>query len=224
LLTCHRIRTGESKGYARSIHDHVFGHGGDRSYIDRPMKRQSDDHALTTLMQAAQRGDAQAYVRLLKEITPRLRQIVRGQRSFLKAEDVEDIVQDVLLSLHAVRATYDPQRPFMPWLIAIARNRLADAARRYGRQMAHEVQVENVTVTFSEREANMDSDEYRDPEALRQAIEDLSPAQRAAIEMLKLREMSLKEAAAARGTSIGALKVSVHRAMAALRKALIKGA
>jgi RNA polymerase sigma factor (sigma-70 family) len=184
------------------------------------MRRQPDDHALATLMQAAQGGDTQAYVGLLKEITPRLRQIVRGQRRFLKAEDIEDIVQDVLLSLHAVRATYDPQRPFMPWLIAITRNRLADAARRYGRRAAHEVQVENVT--FSDKEANVDSDEYRDPEALRQAIEDLSPAQRAAIEMLKLREMSLKEAAAARGTSIGALKVSVHRAMAALRKALIK--
>jgi RNA polymerase sigma factor (sigma-70 family) len=186
------------------------------------MKRQSDDRALATLMQAAQAGDAQAYVQLLKEITPRLRQIVRGQRRFLKAEDIEDIVQDVLLSLHAVRATYDPQRPFMPWLIAITRNRLADAARRYGRRAAHEVQVEHVPVTFSAEGANIDSDEYRDPEALRQAIEDLSPAQRAAIEMLKVREMSLKEAAAARGTSIGALKVSVHRAMAALRKALIK--
>ena len=85
-------------------------------------------------MQAAQGGDTQAYVLLLKEITPRLRQIVRGQRRFLKSEDIEDIVQDVLLSLHAVRATYNPQRPFMPWLIAITRNRLADAARQSGQR------------------------------------------------------------------------------------------
>jgi DNA-directed RNA polymerase specialized sigma24 family protein len=41
-----------------------------------------------------------------------------------------------------------------------------------------------------------------------------------AIELMKLREMSLKEAAAATGTSIGALKVSVHRGISALRKAL----
>ena len=40
--------------------------------------------------------------------------------------------------------------------------------------------------------------------------------------MLKLREMSLKEAAAASGTSVSALKVSVHRAVAALRKTLLK--
>jgi RNA polymerase sigma factor (sigma-70 family) len=186
------------------------------------MKRQRDDHALATLMQAAQGGDTQAYVLLLKEITPRLRQIVRGQHRFLKIEDIEDLVQDILLSLHAVRATYDPRRPFMPWLMAITRNRLVDGARRYSRRVAHEVQVENMPVTFSDEGSNIDSDGYRDPEALRQAIEDLSPAQRAAIKMLKLREMSLKEAAAARGTSIGALKVSVHRAMATLRRALIK--
>jgi RNA polymerase sigma-70 factor (ECF subfamily) len=186
------------------------------------MKQKADDQDLATLMQAAQAGDTQAYVQLLREITPRLRQIVRDQRRFLKAEDIEDLAQDVLLSLHAVRATYDPQRPFMPWLMAITRNRLADGARRYTRGTAHEVQVEDLPVTFSDEGANIDSDGYRDPEALRQAIRALPPGQRDAIEMLKLREMSLKEAAAASGTSIGALKVSVHRAIATLRKALTK--
>jgi len=186
------------------------------------MNRQPDDRALAALMRAAQGGDTQAYVLLLKEITPRLRQIVRAQRGFLKIEDIEDIVQDVLLSLHAVRATYDPRRPFMPWLMAIARHRLADAARRYTRRAAHEVQVENVPVTFPDEGTNIDSSEYRDPEALRQAITTLPTGQRDAVEMLKLREMSLKEAAAVSGTSIGALKVSVHRALASLRKALTK--
>jgi len=84
------------------------------------------------------------------------------------------------------------------------------------------LQAENLPVTFSDDGANIDTDGYRDPEALRRAIRDLPPGQRDAIELLKLREMSLKEAAAASGTSIGALKVSVHRAIATLRKALIK--
>ena len=136
--------------------------------------------------------------------------------------DIEDIVQEVLLSLHAVRATYDPQRPFMPWLVAITRNRLADGARRYARRRAQEVQVEQLPVTFSEEKMNIGVEVYGDPEALKQAIRALPPGQREAVEMLKLREMSLKEAAAASGTSVGALRVSVHRAIAALRKALIK--
>jgi len=174
------------------------------------------------MMRAAQSGDTRAYSQLLYEITPRLRNIVRNQRRLLRPEDIEDLVQDILLSLHAVRATYDSQRPFMPWLLAIMRNRLADSARRYARRIVHEVQVENLPVTFSDMETNTDNGVYRDPEALKKAIEVLPPGQRRAVEMLKLGEMSLKEAAAKSGMSVGALKVSVHRAMIALRKALTK--
>ncbi len=182
----------------------------------------TDDRDLASLMRSAQSGDAKAYMKLLKEITPRVRQVVRSQRRFLGAEDIEDLVQDVLLSLHAVRGTYDTQRPFMPWLLAITRNRLADGARQYARHAAREVQIENFPVTFSGERTNMEDEPYRDPEALRQAIQGLPRGQREAIDMLKLREMSLKEAAAASGISIGALKVSVHRAVIALRKALAK--
>ena len=173
-------------------------------------------------MQAAQNGDGEAYVTLLKQITPRLQMMVRGQRRFLDAADIDDIVQEILISLHSVRATYDPRRPFMPWLMAIARNRLADSGRRDARRNANEVVVDELPVTFSEEEANI-VDSYGDPEALHRAIKGLPPGQREAVEMLKLREMSLKEAAAASGTSAGALKVSVHRAMTTLRKVLNAG-
>ena len=180
-----------------------------------------DDH-FGQLMQAAQTGDGDAYIQLLDELTPRLRQIVRNQRRFLEANDIEDLVQDVLLSIHAVRATYDPERPFMPWLLAITRNRLADSARRYVRGSAHEVHVENLSVTFSDSRPNTTMDAYGDPDALKQAIAALPRMQRDAIEMLKLREMSLKEAADACNTTVGALKVATHRAMATLRKMLVK--
>jgi RNA polymerase sigma-70 factor (ECF subfamily) len=174
-----------------------------------------------SLMRSAQDGDAEAYAELMRELTPRVRRIVRRQRGFLPKEDIEDLVQDVLLSVHTVRATYDPARPFIPWLIAIARNRLVDQVRRHVRGAAHEVAVEDLAVTFSEPIANLPSGTFQDPEALHQAIEQLPPGQRSAIELLKLREMSLKETSAATGTSIGALKVATHRAMIALRKRLV---
>ena len=101
------------------------------------MPSQSDE--LGRLMQAAQGGDASAYLELLRTITPHIRQVIARQRGFAGPEVVEDLVQDVLLSLHTVRATYDPRRPFLPWLLAILRNRLADGARRYGRTAAREV-------------------------------------------------------------------------------------
>jgi len=171
-------------------------------------------------MQAAQAGDAGAYLDLLRAVTPRIRGIVARQRGFAGTEAVEDLVQDVLLSLHAVRATYDPRRPFMPWLLAIVRNRLVDGARCYGRIAAHEVGVEDLEVTFANAATNSDWGTYGDVEELHRAIQSLSPRERQAIELLKLREMSLKEASAASGVSIGALKVATHRAMAALRRVL----
>ena len=180
------------------------------------------DNRFGELMKAAQDGDVAAYVRLLEEVTPRLRQIVRAQRRFLETEDIEDLVQDILLSVHAVRATYDAQRPFIPWLLAITRNRLADGGRRHARGAAHEVPVENLAVTFADKSANTPMDEYGDVTALREAVASLPPIQRDAIEMLKLRQMSLKEAAEESNTTVGALKVATHRAITSLRKILVK--
>ena len=175
---------------------------------------------LGRLMQAAQAGDADAYLELLRAITPRIRRAVARQRGFAGPEAVEDLVQDVLLSLHMVRATYDPRRPFMPWLLAILRNRLADGARRHGRTAAREVAVDDLDVTFSPTATNPDQEASGDMHVLERAIQALPAGQRQAIELLKLQELSLNEASAVSGQSVGALKVATHRAMAALRRAL----
>lgn len=174
---------------------------------------------LGELMRRAQSGDGRAYGELLRRVTPRLRQAVQRRRR-LQSCDVEDLVQDILLSLHAARATYDPARPFMPWLMAIARNRIADGARRYARRAANEVVSDDLPETFAGAGANMLIESYGDGEALARAMADLPPGQRRAVELMKLKELSLKEAAAASGMSVGALKVAVHRGMGALRKAL----
>jgi len=178
------------------------------------------DEQLRLLMREAQGGDADAYRVLLTAVTPRIRRIVRARRGVLSVADTEDLVQDVLLSIHTVLATYDPSRPFMPWLVAIVRNRLVDAARRYGRQHAHETPFDDRHVTSREVGTNTNDEEIGDVEALEHAIRALPAGQRQAIELLKLREMSLKEASAATGTSVSALKVATHRAMLSLRRIL----
>jgi RNA polymerase sigma-70 factor (ECF subfamily) len=183
-------------------------------------KGPDQNQRLTSLMRSAQDGDGKAYAALLGEVAPLVRRAVRRRLGFLQPQDVEDLVQDVLLSLHAARATYDPSRPFLPWLTAIARNRMVDGARRHGRQAANEAGGDLLPETFTAEPANMHEKGYGDAEALRQALGSLPPGQRRAIELVKLQEMSLGEAAAASGTSAGALKVAVHRGIAALRKAL----
>jgi RNA polymerase sigma-70 factor (ECF subfamily) len=189
-----------------------------RAVADQQPERPDD--RLSHLMRCAQGGQSSAYAELLTEITPLLRREIRRRQYYPQPQDVEDLVQDVLLSLHVVRATYDPARPFLPWLMAIAHNRVVDGVRRRVRRNANEVTVDELPETFAEDGTNRLDTGYGDPEALRQAVQRLPQGQRRAIELVKMREMSLKEASAASGMSIPALKVAVHRGIGALRKAL----
>ena len=179
-----------------------------------------DEPALRTLdwsvyMARAQSGDREAYRRLLEEIAPYVRSL--AARRMQNRSDVEDAMQDTLVTVHAARHTYDPTRPFGPWLVAIANRRIVDALRRRGRTGSRETVLETEHETFAAPETNY-QEAASDGRALREALETLPPGQRDAIRMLKLEEMSLKEAAAASGMSVAALKVSTHRALKNLRK------
>ena len=95
-------------------------------------------------MRAAQRGDQAAYTRLVRKVMPLLQRVLRTRQRFLQSADRDDLMQEVLLSLHRAMATYDPGREFVPWLMAIARNKMADHARRFARSSANEVLVEDL--------------------------------------------------------------------------------
>ncbi len=178
------------------------------------------DRHLAVLMQRAQDGDRTAYSALLAEVMRIVQRVLQKRLGFLPAAEREDLLQDILLSLHAARATFDSRRPFIPWLMAIVHNRIVDTARRNSRRIANEVLVDEYPATVADDSATTPLDGYGDPDALRRAVQTLPKGQRTAIELLKLREMSLKEAAASSGMSIAALKVSAHRAVKALRAAL----
>ena len=168
------------------------------------------------LMAHAQDGDRSAYQRLLREITPYLRSL--AARRHRDPSDVEDAVQDILLTVHAIRHTFDPTRPFGPWLVTIANRRFIDRLRRQGRRRDRETPLMPEHETFSEPQANLE--ERPDKYELEKAIDELPPMQRKAVRLLKLNEMSLKEASTASGMSIASLKVNVHRAVKSLRKIL----
>jgi RNA polymerase sigma-70 factor, ECF subfamily len=172
------------------------------------------------LMARAQGGDRDAYRRLLGEIMPYLRAL--AARRHREPSDAEDAVQDILLTLHAIRHTYDPARPFGPWLVAIANHRLIDRLRRQGRLRFREIALTPAHETFFADEANL-YEKASDRRDLREAVEKLSTGQRQAIRLLKLEERSLKEAAAMSGMTVASLKVATHRALKSLRKILAKG-
>ena len=169
-------------------------------------------------MAAAQDGDRIAYERLLRDIVPFIRAVVAKHNR--RPDRLEDVVQDILLTLHRVRHTYDPARPFSHWLAALARRRSIDALRRRARVEAAEISDERSYETFADPAANRVVERgERDP-GLGAAIATLPDSQREAIELLKLQEMSLSEASRTSGKSVAALKVNVHRALKTLRSRL----
>ncbi len=173
------------------------------------------DRVWSALMAAAQDGDGRAYERLLRECAPFVRSVAR--RSIADPDRIEDVVQETLLTLHRVRQTYDPQRPFQPWLAAIASRRTIDAMRRRGRIGAHETADARAYETFADPAANKELDAHAASVEAGAMLADLSPAQRQAVELVKVQELSLAEASVVSGQSVGALKVNVHRALKALR-------
>jgi RNA polymerase sigma-70 factor (ECF subfamily) len=168
------------------------------------------------LMRAAQRGDGVAYERLLRAIAPFVRSLAR--RYCREPQRQEDVVQDVLLTMHRVRHTWDPARPFSPWLAAIAARRAIDLLRRETRIARYEHSDEEAWVTFADPSANNDQGAERSLADIAPLLAALPQRQREALEALKLRGRSLQEAAHESGQSVAALKVNMHRAVKTLRR------
>ena len=167
----------------------------------------------------AQNGDKMAYEAFLQALRPYVRTLAKRRLS--RPQDIDDTVQEIFLSIHAIRHTFDPDRPLQPWINVIAERRIADRLRRLYRERARETELpEHADETFAVDDANMTTEASLDMRAVYRALEQLPPGQRQAISLVKIKGMSLRDAAAVTGQSEGAVKLSVHRAIKALRRAL----
>lgn len=162
------------------------------------------------LMALAQAGDQQAYTRLLKALVPVIRTLAR--RQIADEVLVDDVIQDVLLTVHRVRHTYDPGAPFLPWLMAIAHARTVDALRKRGRHWQREVESEDGSLLIASSEPS------QAPEELSALLNQLPDRQRQVIEHVHLREMSLAETATRNNLTVSAVKSLLHRALNNLRR------
>jgi RNA polymerase sigma-70 factor (ECF subfamily) len=168
-------------------------------------------------MRAAQQGEAEAYQELLQELLVVVRRMVRARLS--DSDAAEDVVQIVLLSIHRARHTYQPSRPFGPWMRSIVRNAVTDAHRARGRRAGREVGVEAIDSLPDPNASAVPADARLSPE-LGAALAGLSEKQREAVELIHLQGLSVAEAALRAGVSPGALKVRAHRGYRALREKL----
>ncbi len=170
-------------------------------------------------MRAERRGDAAAYRQLLAEIADRLRRLIRARlaRLGLNASDTEDLVQEVLIGLHTKRHTWDEGRPFLPWLHAIVRYKLTDAAR-HGRREARylsDVPLDDWSELFAAPAEDID----RALVDVDRHVAGLPAGQQEVVRALAIDGASVRETAAKLGTSEGAIRVTLHRALARLAAA-----
>ena len=167
-------------------------------------------------MAAAQAGDRAVYERVLASSVPLIRIVARRQG--VPVDQVDDVVQETLMTVHRVRHTYDPSRSYDAWLSALAARRAIDALRSLGRRGHREVHDEHAYDMHPDiDDATAATEREQEARRLREAIASLPPGQREAVEQLGLKEHSLAEAAEQTGRQTGALKVNLHRAMKALR-------
>jgi RNA polymerase sigma factor (sigma-70 family) len=179
--------------------------------------KNSGDQRRSALMAAAQAGDRAAYEALLRDSVPIIKMAAR--RKGVSDDHVDDVVQEVLISVHHARHTYDPNRSFTAWLQVIAERRAIDHLRRAGRLRSREIHAplayeSHVDTSADPSRAVKQADGKLQVDRLLSALPE---RQREAVKHLVLREQSLSEAAAATHRTPGALKVNLHRALKALR-------
>ncbi|MDE2305827.1 MAG: sigma-70 family RNA polymerase sigma factor [Gammaproteobacteria bacterium] len=153
-------------------------------------------------MIAALRGDARAYRALLLELTPWLRSYYAKR---LPMAMVDDAAQEVLMTLHAKRHTYDPAKPFGPWLVAIARYKWIDRLRAMKETLSDEIPEEIAAPDTGES--------FGSAQTLDALMSRLKPAQAEAIRLVKIEGLTVKEAAERLGQTIALVKVNIHRGL-----------
>ncbi len=186
----------------------------------QPPDEHSNGDEWAELMLRAQAGDRASYHALLQAVTPYLRSITR--RYLGRGEDAEDALQEVLMVVHGIRHTYEPGRPFKPWLNTIASRRCIDLLRRRAHRLKHEIDAPDEIDSHPQVAHGPEETLARRQSAgtLHRAVAALPERQREAIRLLRLNELSLAEATAHCDQSIGSLKVAVHRALKSLQRSL----
>jgi RNA polymerase sigma-70 factor, ECF subfamily len=170
---------------------------------------------LAALMQRSLNGDTQAYAELLKE-TARLLRPYLSKRIYASTE-VDDVLQEILISIHKARHTYDGQRPYKPWMYAIAKFRLQDHLRAHYADQLHGAE------DLSEWEDILPDDVTEtgfDYESISAEVERLPEKQAMILRLMHHEGYTSKEVAEKMGMNESAVKVAAHRAYKILRERL----
>ncbi|OFZ68552.1 MAG: RNA polymerase subunit sigma-24 [Betaproteobacteria bacterium RBG_16_56_24] len=170
---------------------------------------------LEALMRQSLAGDQRAYASLLQETSRLLRPFLAKRLSF--TNEVDDLLQEILISIHKARHTYDGNRPYKPWVYAIARFRLQDYLRaHYSDHLRDAIELSEVEESLPEHvtETGMSY------ESISGEVQKLPEKQAAILRLMHQEGYTAKEVAKKMGMNESAVKVAAHRAYKILRNKL----
>jgi RNA polymerase sigma factor (sigma-70 family) len=173
-------------------------------------------------MCAERRGERPVYEIFLREFAVSLRRIVaaRLSRLHLSAAETEDVVQEVLIAVHSKRDQWDPSRPLIPWLNAITRYKMIDAARRLRRDVR--LRIELTDDEWSDLSGSSGTDPVHNAADVERMISVLPAGQQSVVRAIGLDGATPREAASRLGMSEGAVRVAFHRSLKTLMAAAHK--
>jgi len=167
------------------------------------------------LMKQALVGDQRAYADLLQETSRLLRPFLSKRLNF--TNEVDDLLQEILISVHKARNTYDGNRPYKPWVFAIARFRLQDHFRaHYADQLHHAADLDEMG-DFLHEDVTETAISY---ESISGEVEKLPEKQALILRMMHQEGYTAREVAEKIGMNESAVKVAAHRAYKVLRQKL----
>jgi RNA polymerase sigma-70 factor (ECF subfamily) len=170
-------------------------------------------------MRAERHGEGLAYEGMLEEVAMALRRSLapRLVRVGLGAHEAEDLVQEILIGLHGKRHTWDPARPFLPWLYAITRYKLIDFTRHRRHETRRRVHLSlEEWLEIVEPPADQAN---RSPWEVERHLAVLPVSQREIVRAIAVEGESVRNVARCLATSEGAVRMTLHRAIRRLLSA-----
>ena len=190
-----------------------------------PARRRTFAREEYALLAAAKRGDSAAFEILCKQSANTIFHLTR--RMMRSTEDAEDVVQESFQLAFIHLKSFNGDSRFSTWLSRIAINAALMKLRkkRQLREMSPDASVETEPPFWLDVEDQGLNPEqlYAEKERQRilsEAIKDLTPGMRKAIELRELDERSTEETARIMGITVGAVKARVFHGRRKLRERL----
>ncbi|WP_201983495.1 RNA polymerase sigma factor [Hymenobacter rubidus] len=136
-----------------------------------------------------------------------------------RADASEDLVQNVFYRMLKYRHTFTGEGEFRTWMYHLARNVLADYLKK-NRHARYQTDLDDVAEYLGGgATADAGLERAQEVATLHQALARLSAEHREVLVLSRFQEMKYGEIAQVLGTTEGAVKVRVHRAMNELKTA-----